>query len=53
MNKTIEQSKTPTNGGVASDAAKKAQNSSNNTPASQKATVNNPTKDQKSKRGGV
>lgn len=53
LNKPVEQSKTPTNGGVASDAAKKAQNSSNNTPASQKAPVNNTTKEQKSKRGGV
>ena len=53
LNKPVEQPKAPANGGVASDAAKKAQNSSNNTPASQKPPVNNSTKEQKSKRGGV
>lgn len=53
LNKPVEQPKVPANGGVASDAAKKAQNSSNNTPASQKPPVNNSTKEQKSKRGGV
>ena len=53
LNKPVEQPKVQANGGVASDAAKKAQNSSNNTPASQKPPVNNSTKEQKSKRGGV
>ena len=53
LNKPVEQPKAPANGGVASDAAKKAQKSSNNTPASQKPPVNNSTKEQKSKRGGV
>ena len=53
LNKPVEQPKAPANGGVASDAAKKAQKSSNNTPASQKVPVNNSTKEQKSIRGGV
>lgn len=53
LNKPIEQPKASANGGVVSDAAKKAQNATNNTPASQKSPVNNTTKEQKSKRGGV
>lgn len=53
LNKPVEQTKVPANGGVASDAAKKAQESSDNTSASQNATGNKNTKKQKSKRGGV
>ena len=53
LNKPVDQPKASANGGVASEAAKKAQKSSSNTPASQKTPVNNPTKEQKPKRGGV
>lgn len=53
LNKPVDQPKAPANGGVASEAAKKAQKSSSNTPASQKTPVNNTTKEQKPKRGGV
>ena len=53
LNKPVDQPKASANGGVASEAAKKAQKSSGNTPASQKTPVNNPTKEQKPKRGGV
>lgn len=53
LNKPVDQPKASANGGVASEAAKKAQKSSSNTPASQKTPVNNPTKEQKPNRGGV
>lgn len=53
LNKPVDQHKAQANGGVASEAAKKAQKSSSNTSASQKIPVNNPTKEQKLKRGGV
>lgn len=53
LNKPVDQPKAPANGGVASEAAKKAQKSSSNTPASQKTPVNNTTKEQKPKRGRV
>ena len=48
LKKPVDQPKAPDNGGVASDAAKKAQESANNTSTNQ-----NTNKEQKNKRGGV
>lgn len=53
LNKTVEPTHTPANGGVASEAANKAQKTPKATPAKQNSESNNSSGDQKPKRGGV
>lgn len=53
LNKTVEPTQTPSNGGVASEAANKAQKTPKATPAKQNSGSNNSSSDQKPLRGEV